>query len=117
MDDVTRKEYWDEIRSIRRSLVDEWAAERADYDGDVNEWLSDRLHQDIDGHQWIIYTDYNLDVLRFTDNRDAYYDEMGEWPAAPSLGEMLAPVAYMAMQADVNDGLDFDDFAGDDEGD
>ena len=117
MDDMTREEYWDEIRAIRSNIVDEWATERADYNGDGNEWLSDRLHQTVDGHQWIIYTDYNFDVLRFTDNRDAYYDAMGEWPPVDDFSQMIAAVAYMAMETDVGDGLDVDDFTGDDDDD
>lgn len=115
-EDMTRKEYWDEIRSIRENLVEEWQDERANYGDDVNEWLTDRLHQTIDGHQWIIYTGYNIDVLRFTDNKEAYYDQMGAWPEVDNFNQMMGAVAFMAMEQDVMDGLDMDDFEEADEG-
>ena len=117
MADMTRKEYWDEIRSIRDSLKEEWKDERADYAYDGNEWLHERLHQDIDGHQWIIYNAYNLDVLRFTDNEDAYIDNFGEWPADSDLSRIHTLAAFEAMRTDVQDGLDMDDFEDDDDED
>ncbi len=112
-DDMTRKEYWDEIRSIRASLIEEWHEERAGYEYDGAEWLNERMHSTIDGHQWIIYTAYNIDVIRFTDNREAYYDQMGEWPNVDNFDQMLGAVAFMAMEADVQDGLDANEFDND----
>jgi hypothetical protein len=111
MDDMTRNEYWDEIRSIRENLLDEWRDERGDTKDDPQDWLYERLNQTIDGHQWIIYYSYNIDVLRFTDNRDAYYDQMGEWPTSDTgLQGMLAAIAYQSMYQDVMDGLEPEDF-------
>lgn len=112
MADMTRKEYWDEVRSIRENLRDEWKDERGDY-GDANEFIGDRLHEMIDGHQWIIYNSYNLDVIRFTDNEDAYIENFGEWPADSDLSRIHTLAAFEAMRQDVSDGLDMDDFEDD----
>ena len=108
MADMTRKEYWDQIRSIREDLADEYRTEGSDED--PNEWFNDRLHETIDGHQWIIYNAYNLDVLRFTDNEDAYIDNFGEWPADSDLSRIHTLAAFEAMRQDVSDGIDMDDF-------
>ena len=72
-------------------------------EADIND---SRLHETIDGHQWVIYTSYNLDVLRHSDNEDAYIDNFGGEDAAHLLKDrgisgLHAVMAYCAMEQDV----------------
>lgn len=82
--------------------------------------LHDRIHEIVDGHSWIIYTARNLDVLANTDNRDAYFADMGGFPGEHvyTLADLTMPVAFWAMRADVMDqiarwqnSMSFDDLA------
>ena len=101
-EDVTRKEYWDEIRSIALDAIEEgWTQAGADADEPDEEAMQEYVQQTVDGHQWIIYYGYPEDVLRFTDNKDAYIDAFGSIEAKDT-NEALAKMAYMAMEADVN---------------
>lgn len=101
---ITAREYYDEIRSICTSAVEEF--NKRDGDEEPDEWFHDWLHQTIDGHQWIIYTWYNTQVLTHTDNRDAYWEAFGEAPQADDHGQLMATLAYSAMAADVQFRMD-----------
>ena len=102
-DDMTRKEYWDEIQTIGQDAIEEgWAQASADDDAPDEEAIREYVQQTVDGHQWIIYYGYPEDVLRFTNNKDAYIDAFGRIEA-DNTNEALAKMAYMAMEQDVND--------------
>lgn len=118
MTDITRTSYNEEIRSIADELVKE-AMEQCDNDReDAEEAINDRmLHETIDGHQWVIYTAYNMDVLRHSDSSDAYTDNFGTEDAGSVLKErgidgLHAVMAYCAMEQDVRNQLDaaFEDY-------
>lgn len=109
---MEQQEYWTEISSLAAELV---RAVRADETDDPYQWL----HETIDGHQWVIYTGYNLDVLRHSGNDSAAWDE-GLAQSCDSWGSVLACAAFCAMQRDILDelaeehgihGLDVGDFA------
>jgi hypothetical protein len=103
------------VKSIRDELVDEYK----EYGGgvDPNEFVSDRLHEMIDGHQWIIYYGYNTEVLKHTNNEDAYIDNFGEWPADKGLNDLQMLAAFEAMRQDVSDEIDWDAFEEDEDED
>lgn len=113
---MTQDEYRDEIRGIAEELLKEWRSETRPLrrqriqSQDPNEWVSDRLHQWIDGHSWIIYTSRVFDVLRFTNNREAYQDEMDELPGGDNFDQLATQVAFVAMRQDVMDVVDMDDY-------
>ncbi len=107
MTDITRSAYYDEIRSIAANIAEEaldachWDREAAEED--IND---SRLHETIDGHQWVIYTAYNLDVLRHSESADAYTDNFGTADAGHVLKDrgidgLHAVMAYCAMEQDV----------------
>jgi hypothetical protein len=111
MDDMTRAEYWDEIECLAVDVTRE-ARERGKDIGDV-------LHETIDCHEWVIYTSRNLEVLRFTRNEDAAWDD-GLVGDSASFCDTIAVAAYCAMRSDVSehsafDAEDEDEEGGDDE--
>jgi hypothetical protein len=107
MEPLTRKEYFDEIRAIRANALEEYKEYGSDTD--PNEWVSEWLHQTIDGHEWIIYNWYHTQVLTWTDNDDAAFDVI-EKVSGTNSTEVLTPLAFYAMEADVRDHLDMGDF-------
>ncbi len=100
---ITEKEYWQEVRSLAISILDDaWEQHPSEDDQrEREEFMSDRLHEDVDGHQWIIYTHYNVQVLHCAHNPEAYWDQMGEAPQAENYGQLMAVLAYSALQEDV----------------
>ncbi len=109
MSDITRSQYCDEIKSIASSMAEEALSDN-DWDRDAaEEDINDsRLHETIDGHQWVIYTAYNLDVIRHSDNSDAYVDNFGTADAGGIIKDkgidgLHAVMAYCAMEQDVRD--------------
>jgi hypothetical protein len=102
-EDVTRKEYLDEIRGIAADAIEEgWTQAGEDADEPNEEAMQEYVQQTVDGHQWIIYYGYPEDVLRFTDNKDAYIEEFGSIEATDT-NDALAKMAYMAMMRDITD--------------
>ena len=95
-DDITRQSYWDEIRSLADDAIEAWR------DGDVadRDALSDWIHETIDGHKWIIYYALRADVLRYTDNKEAY-EEFGGLDHCDGLDAVMVYAAYCAMAADL----------------
>ena len=112
MSEITRSQYYEEIRSIASYMAEEALSDN-DWDRDAaEEDINDsRLHETIDGHQWVIYTAYNLDVIRHSDNSDAYVDNFGADDAGHIIKDrgidgLHAVMAYCAMEQDVRDILD-----------
>jgi hypothetical protein len=100
--DITGSDYWSEIRSIAENVKQDVR----ENEGDV----SDAVHEAIDGHQWVIYTSYNLDVLKHCSDESAGIDE-GIIDANAALAEgglsrLTAQLACCAMERDVYDELD-----------
>jgi hypothetical protein len=111
MTELSRTQYVDKINSIATNMA---AEALADNDNDIDAARKDiydsRLHETIDGHRWIIYYAYNLDVIRHSDNADAYSDNLGPLDMAAVLKErgldgLHNVIAYYAMYADVSDAL------------
>ena len=111
MTEISRTQYYDEIKSIAKGLAEDaldandW--NRNDAENDIND---SRLHETIDGHQWVIYTAYNMDVLRHSNSEDAYIDNFGGDDAASVLKDrgidgLHAVMAVCAMEQDVQNVL------------
>ena len=116
MKNMTQLSYIEEIKDIATNLVDELMDEYEDRE-EAEEQAYDRLHETIDGHQWVIYYAYNDDVLKYSDNDEAYkdiYDNegIGSIIAEHGLDSFKTAMAYFAMYQDVSELLEqaFDDF-------
>lgn len=100
--DITSLDYWSEIRSIADSVKQDVRENEAD--------LSDAIHEAIDGHQWVIYTGYNLDVLKHCSDESAGIDEglidANAALAEGGLSKLTGQLAYCAMERDVYNELD-----------
>lgn len=112
MAEITRSAYYEEIRSIAANMAEEALADN-DWDRDAaEEDINDsRLHETIDGHQWVIYTAYNLDVLRHSESADAYVDNFSADDAGHiikdhGIDDLHAIMAYCAMEQDVRNIMD-----------
>ena len=121
---MNKSEYNEEIRDLATSMVDEAMANN---DNDSNAALEaiqeDVLHETIDGHQWVIYYAYNDDVLKYSDNDEAYQDcydneSLGALVAEKGIDGVKPMMAYFAMYQDVSELLEqaFDDFENNQEG-
>ncbi len=99
---ITEKEYWQEVRSLAISILDDAWEAHAEEEDERNEFVHNRLHEDVDGHQWIIYTHYNVQVLHHAHNPEAHWDQVGCAPEVDSYGQMMAVLAYFALQEDVS---------------
>ena len=97
---ITYHEYWQQVDQIAQMLADPDAlAEEYGEDADPSEVLWEIT----DGHEFVIYYNKAAAVMQHSDNQDAYWEEMGETPAADSWWSLLPPLAMMAMQADIQD--------------
>lgn len=85
-------EYWQSVKN----MAEEAYAENPDDE----EAQDDYLWQSVDGCHWIIYTAQILEVLRHTDNDDAW-QELGELSKENTLQQM----AFCAMLQDCRDEL------------
>ena len=113
MTDLTQQEYNTEIKSIAECMVSTAFNEYDEVETieQAEELINDSLlHETIDGHQWIIYYSYNDDVIRYSDNADAYQDvysneDAGALIAEKGLDDFGTVRAYWAMYTDVQEQL------------
>lgn len=96
---LERAEYWGDVKSYAQEIVRE--------NRDSDEEDSDHAHESADGSQWVIYTHRNLDVLRFTENDNAFdeYGGLDDRAKQGGLSGVLSFVAYAALNADIQDEL------------
>ena len=110
-EDMSRGEYWEEVSSLAKSITEECLDNfdaktqteiQEDNDhSDFREALDERTWETIDGHQWVIYTAYNFDIMRFSDN-DGYSAENFGAEAIVKDGQLnTAAIAFGALYADV----------------
>jgi len=103
-------EYRTEIKDVAEGIIEECL--------NHGQELSSMIHETIDGHQWIIYTRYHDEILRYSENAEAYEDiftdeQIGERVAEGGLAAAIAEKAFYAMDQDVRDAiseLSFEDF-------
>lgn len=108
--DMTRSEYWAEVRSLAQSIRED-AIERWD-NGNGDDWdeaLSEAMYEAVDGHQWVIYTAYNFDVLRFSENEGYSVENFGIETVVSDGAIHWAMLAYGALYGDVCDTIDHDE--------
>lgn len=110
---ISQNEYTKEILEIAESIVETAFNEYDEVETveDAEELINDTLlHETIDGHQWVIYYAYNDDVLKYSDNDEAYLDvydseSIGNIVADQGLDSLKTVMAYFAMYQDVQDHL------------
>lgn len=103
-EDITYRQYRDEVRSYAGSILDEVEA-HADAPLDSHRFddeLSEFVLESVDGHSWVLYYGYNLAILQHADN------EPEEWmtyvdPDETFYRRVLNAMAYTAFRADVFD--------------
>ena len=99
---ILSKEYFDDVREMAeeaRSLVK--SGEIADEEA-LTEWLD----QSVDSSDWIIFTVRNFQVLRYSNNSDAFMDAYGDEGLVKNSGGInWAGMAFCAMVADVRNYL------------
>lgn len=101
-DDITQRDYWNEVNDVAKDIVDEAWTEHGDDEDRRREAMTERTWETVDGHQWIIYTHYNPQVLEHASNPDAYAENYGEMPTGEGYGGLMAKLAYAAFEEDVN---------------
>ncbi len=118
MEDMSRREYWEEVASLAKSITEECLGdfgptvqgEIRDSGGkmyDFREALDERVWETIDGHQWVIYTAYNFDIMRFSDNSGYSAENFGAESIVKD-GELnTAAIAFGALYADVIEHSDY----------
>jgi len=103
------QDYYSEVNAIAEALVSEAMAE---HDNDAEQAMESivdsRLHETIDGHQWVIYYNYNLSIIKHSDNVDYMIDNMGLESAGEALQSgglngLHQAIAYWALYADVSE--------------
>ena len=108
MADMGRNEYEREVERLAESITAEvWdyldPDDRDEGGGVFLDALNERLWETIDGHQWVIYTAYNYDVMRFSDN-DGYSAENFGVDSIVKDGVLnTAAIAFGALYADVQE--------------
>lgn len=110
---ISQNDYTKEILEIAESMVETAFDEYDEVETveDAEELINDTLlHEAIDGHQWVIYYAYNDDVLKHSDNDEAYQDvycneDLGALVAEKGIDGVKPMMAYFAMYQDVQDHL------------
>jgi hypothetical protein len=97
---VLRADYWNDVRSVVDDVKSDISSRSLVTEDEVTEYID----QAVDGHQRVIYTYKALECLLFSDNEDAYPDQVGEMPSAESGGNW-STLAYYAFRQDVVDVL------------
>lgn len=111
MDTITQSSYNEEIQDITTCLVDDMMSEHDNDREAAEEYSHDRLHEVIDGHQWVIYYAYNDEVLKYSDNDEAYQDcydneSLGALVDEKGIDGVKPMMAYFAMYQDVSELLE-----------
>lgn len=101
---VLRAEYYTSCRDIARDILHDVAS------GEItdSDMLWNVVHENVDGSGWIIYTAQHLQVLRYSENDDTGFDEMGSdlLSGADSCGQVYQRLAFFAMRADVEEAIE-----------
>lgn len=98
------REYWDEVASIARDLIDEWRREPTTD-------LSQYLWETIDGNQYVIYTSHAKEVCMISPNDQTSFDyiadNFGKEAVIDEEGYIRwEAIAFGCLYADVMDKLD-----------
>ena len=116
-EDMSRHEYWKEVATLAKDITEECFESfdtvtreeiREDNSNDnFREYLDERTWETIDGHQWVIYTAYNFDIMRFSDNSGYSAENFGTESIVKD-GELnTAAIAFGALYADVTEHSDY----------
>lgn len=94
---LTQESYSREIENLAK----ECREEAREYKRDISEVI----HETVDGHHWVIWAQFNLPVLQFSDNPEAAAELGGleEVLRSRGISGLLAYLACAAMIRDVED--------------
>jgi hypothetical protein len=95
-DKDTYREYLNDVDTI----AEDAKANAEEYGSDVY----DNVNEAVGGSYWIVYTNAQLKVLQYTDNKDAINDVYGD-TLEGSADTIIMQIAYFAMVQDVMDRL------------
>lgn len=101
----TETDYFDSVQSIVDDILSDLDVKTQEQFEDKRSDVEERIWQDVDSSAWIIYTSDNLDVLRYTNNKDAYSDHGIELNTSDGFDGIAQQVAFMAMYQDALDTL------------
>ena len=99
---VLRADYYQDVRDIAESVIEEWNAGNIDGRDELIEYID----QTVDGCQRVIYTGQAMDALRYSDNDDAVIESLGVEGFDWSSGVPWSQLAYFAVEQDVFEMLD-----------
>jgi len=94
MDDISSREYWDEVDSLAREALTE------EHSG-AN--LGDWLWESIDSHQWVIYTYMSQCIIRHSQNENYSAENFGPETVSTKDGIKWEAVAFGCLYGDVMD--------------
>lgn len=92
--------YYDEVRACAENILNEYEIHEDDTKEDIREYCLDRAHEYVDEHQWIVYRCYNPQILDYSDNNNAYFEDFGPL-TADSAQEAITQMAFAAFHRDI----------------
>lgn len=94
-------DYRKTVEQVAKECFDE-AVEASGPDKDrIRDDAFDRVHEAVDSNYWITYTARALDVLKWSRNDDAIFDEGDGLHGVSSMSDVYTQAAFWAMRADV----------------
>ena len=95
------KDYWKTVENIAREAFDEVKGDLDD------EKFTEFVEQSVEGSEFVIYTNHNINVMKFSDtDLEAPVEELG-WEGlvegVDSVSGLLARLAFSYMVGDVQD--------------
>jgi hypothetical protein len=96
-DSIKRTSYFGAVRATADSILADLTNSTIDTAGD----LETRIHEDCDGARCVIYTAAAMDVLRYSDNDNAYADDFGDEGLVRDGSINWSGMAYAAFRADI----------------
>ena len=98
MNNFTQQEYFQEVEAIAQAIIEEIVSmlESADAE-EIREFSNDNgtAYEWVDSHEYSIYNWRHLPILGFSDNAEAYIEELG----AESAGEVLKQNGLSGLHA------------------
>jgi len=123
MNEITRSDYYREVRSLAATILADVREESPGATEDErHEALQERLWETVDGHEWVVYTYKAQQVVAHSDNDGYSAENFGAESIVDESGRIKwEAIAFGALFADVSDvlwALDWkpeDDPSGDEE--
>jgi hypothetical protein len=112
MADLTKEAYWNLVEALAEGITDA-AIEDSEYEQDAielaNSLVDERVNTEFGQNGWFHTYDKQLQVLRWTGERDAIFDR-GHGIRGRSAADIVKEIAEMAFTVDLEHALDGDAF-------